>query len=585
VLCFLILVEYSMTNNEEIAHAFDEIADLLEIEEANPFRVRAYRHAARTLRGLGREVGELAARGDDLTRLPGIGKDLAAKIEEMLESGKIKALDKLHKIVPMGVEALLQIPGLGPKRVKRLYHLLGIESVKQLEQAVSDGRVRELPGFGAGIERNILAALKAHRETEKRFPRAQVRSTAEAIETYLKQASGVKEVVVAGSYRRGRETVGDLDILVTTSGRTAAMEHFVGYEEVDEVISSGTTRATVILRSGLQVDLRVVAQQSYGAALYYFTGSKSHNIQVRRLAQQRGLKINEYGVFRGKRRIAGKTESSIFKSVGLPYIPPELREGRGEIEAAYEKRLPILVERADLKGDLHCHTTATDGHAGIREMALAARRHGLNYLAITDHSRRLAMVHGLDSSRLLKQADEIDRLNDELKGITLLKGIEVDILADGRLDLPDKVLRRLDLVVGAVHSQFHLPRDKQTERILRAMERPCFTLLAHPTGRLLQQREAYDIDMARIIKQAGARGCFMELNSQPLRLDLDEFHCRMAHDEGVMVSINSDAHAKQHFDYLQYGIDQARRGWLEKRDVLNALPLRELRALLRRTMI
>ncbi|HBH35926.1 MAG TPA: DNA polymerase/3'-5' exonuclease PolX [Gammaproteobacteria bacterium] len=574
-----------MTNNEEIAHAFDEIADLLEIEEANPFRVRAYRHAARTLRGLGREVGELAARGDDLTRLPGIGKDLAAKIEEMLESGKIKALDKLHKIVPMGVEALLQIPGLGPKRVKRLYHLLGIESVKQLEQAVSDGRVRELPGFGAGIERNILAALKAHRETEKRFPRAQVRSTAEAIETYLKQASGVKEVVVAGSYRRGRETVGDLDILVTTSGRTAAMEHFVGYEEVDEVISSGTTRATVILRSGLQVDLRVVAQQSYGAALYYFTGSKSHNIQVRRLAQQRGLKINEYGVFRGKRRIAGKTESSIFKSVGLPYIPPELREGRGEIEAAYEKRLPILVERADLKGDLHCHTTATDGHAGIREMALAARRHGLNYLAITDHSRRLAMVHGLDSSRLLKQADEIDRLNDELKGITLLKGIEVDILADGRLDLPDKVLRRLDLVVGAVHSQFHLPRDKQTERILRAMERPCFTLLAHPTGRLLQQREAYDIDMARIIKQAGARGCFMELNSQPLRLDLDEFHCRMAHDEGVMVSINSDAHAKQHFDYLQYGIDQARRGWLEKRDVLNALPLRELRALLRRTMI
>lgn len=585
MLCFLILVEYSMTNNEEIAHAFDEIADLLEIEEANPFRVRAYRHAARTLRGLGREVGELAARGDDLTRLPGIGKDLAAKIEEMLESGKIKALDKLHKIVPMGVEALLQIPGLGPKRVKRLYHLLGIESVKQLEQAVSDGRVRELPGFGAGIERNILAALKAHRETEKRFPRAQVRSTAEAIETYLKQASGVKEVVVAGSYRRGRETVGDLDILVTTSGRTAAMEHFVGYEEVDEVISSGTTRATVILRSGLQVDLRVVAQQSYGAALYYFTGSKSHNIQVRRLAQQRGLKINEYGVFRGKRRIAGKTESSIFKSVGLPYIPPELREGRGEIEAAYEKRLPILVERADLKGDLHCHTTATDGHAGIREMALAARRHGLNYLAITDHSRRLAMVHGLDSSRLLKQADEIDRLNDELKGITLLKGIEVDILADGRLDLPDKVLRRLDLVVGAVHSQFHLPRDKQTERILRAMERPCFTLLAHPTGRLLQQREAYDIDMARIIKQAGARGCFMELNSQPLRLDLDEFHCRMAHDEGVMVSINSDAHAKQHFDYLQYGIDQARRGWLEKRDVLNALPLRELRALLRRTMI
>jgi len=390
--------------------------------------------------------------------------------------------------------------------------------------------------------------------------------------------------VMAGSYRRGRETVGDLDILVTTIGKTATMERFVGYDEVEEVVSKGTTRATVILRNGLQVDLRVVAQQSFGAALYYFTGSKAHNIQVRRIGQQRGLKINEYGVFRGKQRIAGKTEASVFKSVGLPYIPPELRQGRGEIEAAYEKRLPKLVRRADLQGDLHCHTVATDGHAGIREMALAARQHGLKYLAITDHSQHLTIAHGLDSSRLLKQIDEIDRLNDELSGITLLKGIEVDILADGSLDLPDQVLSRLDLVIGAVHNQFHLTRDKQTERILRAMDRPCFTLLAHPCGRLLQKREAYDVDMARIIEQARARGCFLELNSQPQRLDLDEYYCRMAHDEGVMVSINSDAHAEQNFDFLQYGINQARRGWLEKADVLNTLPLRELRARLRSTM-
>jgi DNA polymerase (family 10) len=572
------------THNEEIAHVFDEIADLLEIEEANPFRVRAYRNAARTLRGLGREVAELLADGEDITLLPGIGKDLAAKIQEMLETGKVRVLDELHKEVPTSVEALLQIPGLGPKRVKALYHSLGINSVKQLEQAVRAGRVRSLPGFGAGIEHNILAVIDANRQAEKRFLRATVVPYAEALVTYLKRSKGVKDVVMAGSYRRGRETVGDLDILVTSSGKTAVMERFVSYEQVDDVVSSGTTRATVILRNGLQVDLRVVAQQSYGAALYYFTGSKAHNIQVRRLGQKRGLKINEYGVYRGKRRIAGKTEISVFKSVGLPYIPPELREGRGEIEAAYKKRLPTLVQRADLQGDLHCHSTATDGHAGIREMALAARQHGLKYLAITDHSQHLTIAHGLDHKRLLKQIDEIDSLNDELRGIRLLKGIEVDILADGSLDLPDQVLSHLDLVIGAVHSQFHLSRDRQTERILRAMDRPYFTMLAHPSGRLLQKREAYDVDMARIIKQARARGCFLELNSQPQRLDLNEYYCRMARDEGVLLSINSDAHAEQNFDFLQYGIDQARRGWLEKRDVLNTLPLRELRKLLQQTM-
>lgn len=572
------------THNEEIAHAFDEIADLLEIEGANTFRVRAYRNAARNLRSLGQEIAVLVANGEDLTRLPGIGKDLAAKIQEMIETGKVRTLNELHKEIPPGVEDLLQIPGLGPKRVKALYHSLGIKSVKQLEQAVRTGQVRSLPGFGAGIEHNILAVIDAHRDAEKRFLRANVVSYAEALVTYLKRTRGAKDVVVAGSYRRCRETVGDLDILVTASGKTAVIEHFAGYDEVAKVVSKGTTRASVILRNGLQVDLRVVAQQSYGAALYYFTGSKAHNIQVRRIAQQRGLKINEYGVFRGEQRIAGKTEASVFKSVGLPYIPPELRQGRGEIEAAYDKRLPALVERVDLQGDLHCHTVATDGHAGIREMAIAARQQGLKYLAITDHSRHLTIAHGLDSNRLLKQIDEIDRLNDELKGITLLKGIEVDILVDGSLDLPYDVLSRLDLVIGAVHSQLHLPRDKQTERILRAMDQPCFTLLAHPSGRLLQKREAYDVDISRIIKQARARGCYMELNSQPQRLDLNEYYCRMAHDEGVLVSINSDAHAEQNFDFLQYGIDQARRGWLEKKDVLNAFSLRELRVRLRTTM-
>lgn len=571
-------------HNEDIAKVFEEIADLLEIEEANPFRVRAYRNAARALRGLGREVGELVAEGEDLTRLSGIGKELAAKIKEMLETGHVKALDKLHKEVPASLEALLQIPGLGPKRVKTLYHSLGVENIKQLEKAVRAGRVRSLPGFGGGIEQKIVTAIAAHRVTEKRFLRAGVIAYAEALVAYLSKTKGVKDIVVAGSYRRGKETVGDLDILVTTTGKTTAMERFASYDEVAEVLSKGATRATVILRSGLQVDLRVVAQQSFGAALHYFTGSKAHNIQIRRLGQQRGLKINEYGVFKGERRVAGQTEESVFKSVGLPYIAPELREGSGEIDAAYENRLPILVEWADLQGDLHCHTSATDGHAGIREMALAARERGLKYIAITDHTKHLTIAHGLDRNRLLKQIDEIDRLNDELKGITILKGIEVDILADGSLDLRDEVLSRLDLVIGAVHSQFHLPQKKQTKRILRAMERPYFTMLAHPSGRLLQEREAYEVDMARIIEQARARGCFLELNSQPQRLDLNEHHCRMAHEEGVLVSINSDAHSEQGLDFLHYGIAQARRGWLEKKDVLNTRPLQELKRLLRRTM-
>lgn len=571
-------------HNEDIAHAFDEIADLLEIEGANPFRVRAYRNAARSVRGLEQEVADLVAEGADLTRLPGVGKELAAKIIEMLETGRMQALERLQQEVPASVEELLHIPGLGPKRVKTLYQSLGIETIKQLERAARAGKVRTLPGFGAGIEKKILHALDVHRVAERRFLRATVVPYAKALTAYLRKVSNVLDVVVAGSYRRGKATVGDLDILVTTKGKSRVMAAFVAYDEVVEVVSRGDTRATVILRSGLQVDLRVVPQQSHGAALHYFTGNKAHNIQVRRLGQKRGLKINEYGVFRGERRVAGKTEVSVFRSVGLPYIDPELRQGQGEIDAAREGALPTLVRRADLKGDLHTHTVATDGQATLQEMADAARERGHEYLAITDHSRRLTVVHGLDERRLLEQVEAIDRLNETLNGITLLKGIEVDILEDGRLDLPDQVLRRLDLVVAAVHTRFDLPRKKQTERILRAMDSPCFTLLAHPTGRLLLEREGYDVDMARIIRHARQRGCFLELNSQPKRLDLDEQHCRLARDEGVRVSIDSDAHRTRDLDLLAYGVTQARRGWLTASDVLNTLSLGALRKALRQTM-
>jgi DNA polymerase (family 10) len=350
------------------------------------------------------------------------------------------------------------------------------------------------------------------------------------------------------------------------------------------VLSHGSTRSSVVLRCKLQVDVRVVQPESYGAALHYFTGSKAHNIAIRRLGQERGLKINEYGVFKGEARIAGETEESVFQTVGLPFIPPELREDRGEIEAAKTGRLPLLIELSDLRGDLHAHTKATDGHNTILEMAEAAKKHGFEYLAITEHSRRLTVAHGLDPVRLAKQIDEIDRLNDRLEGITLLKGIEVDILENGDLDLPDEVLGRLDLVVGAVHSRFDLPRAKQTQRILKAMDSPHFSILAHPSGRLIDRREPYDVDMLRIIRKAKERGCYLELDAQPERLDLLDAYCQMAKDEGVLVSINSDAHSTLDFDNLRFGIGQARRGWLEKKDVLNALALKELRSLLKRTM-
>lgn len=385
---------------------------------------------------------------------------------------------------------------------------------------------------------------------------------------------------MAGSYRRCRETVGDLDILVVAADDSPVKARFVAYDAVAEVLSQGPTRASVVLKSGLQVDLRVVDEASYGAALCYFTGSKTHNITLRRLAQERGFKLNEYGVFRGRERIAGADETPVYAALGLPFIAPELREDRGEIAAARAGRLPQLVDLADLRGDLHVHTTATDGHHTLAQMALAAKVLGLSYLAITEHSRRLAMAHGLDPRRLAEQCDAIDRLNQNLEGIVLLKGIEVDVLEDGSLDLPDASLARLDLVIGAVHSRFDLPRARQTERILRAMDNPCFTLLAHPTGRVIDSRAPYDVDMLRVIRHARRRGCFLELNAHPERLDLLDSHCIMAKEEGVLVAINSDAHSRDDFVHLRLGIGQARRGWLAAADVLNTRPLPELRRLL-----
>ncbi len=571
-------------HNADIAAVFDEIANLLEIEDANPFRVRAYRNAVRILESLGHEASAMLAEGEDLTKIPGIGKDLAGKIAEIVDTGSCRALKKLQKQLPPGLSDLLHLPGLGPKKVKVLYHDLDVHTLNQLHRAARDGRVHELPGFGAKTEQSILEAIEAHAGEEHRFKLATAAQYARPLVAYLNKISGVDQVELAGSFRRAKETVGDLDILVVAKRSSPVMDRFVAYDEVKKVVSKGPTRSTVILASKLQVDLRKVEAKSFGAALHYFTGSKAHNIAVRRLGQGRGLKINEYGVFKGSKYVAGATEESVFKSVGLPWIPPELRENHGEIEAATAKRLPELVTLADLKGDLHVHTKATDGRHSLREMADAAKNHGLHYIAITEHSRRLTVAHGLDPKHLHAQVDQIDRLNEQLDGITVLKGIEVDILDDGRLDLPDSVLQRLDLVIGAVHSKFNLSRSKQTERILRAMDQRYFTMLAHPSGRLIDRREPYDVDMLKIIRAAKQRGCYLELNAHPERLDLLDVYCQMAKEEGVLISINSDAHRVDDFDNLRYGVGQARRGWLAKDDVLNTRSLRSLRPLLRGTM-
>lgn len=575
--------------NDKIAAVFDEIADLLELQDANPFRVRAYRNAARTLVSWPEEMADWAAQKRDFDDLPGVGADLAGKIGEILERGSCDQLDRLRAQFPRGITELLQIPGLGPKRVHALYHELGVRSPAQIQSAAREGRIRDIRGFGETSERRIAEAAAAYLQRSTRWPIARIAGDVEALLEHLRTAPGVSEAVVAGSYRRRRDTVGDIDILVAAARGQALADRLQAFEQVEQVLAHGTTRASVVLTNGLQVDLRVVQPSSFGAALVYFTGSKAHNIALRRIARARKLKINEYGVFtadqgRTAKRIAGDTETSVYAAIGLPYIPPELREDHGEIEAARQHALPHLVDRNHLRGDLHAHTKASDGVETLEQMARAARDAGLDYLAITEHSQSLTVARGLDAERLGAHIDAIDRLNETLQGIVLLKGIEIEILEDGRLDLPDAVLARLDLVVGAVHSLFDLSRAKQTARIMRAMDHPYFSILAHPNGRLFGTRGACELDMERIIRHARERGCFLELNSQPDRLDLFDLQCRQAKDAGVPVVISSDAHRGADFRWLQFGIDQARRGWLEPRDVLNTLPLAELKTRLGATM-
>jgi DNA polymerase (family X) len=546
--------------------------------------VRAYRNAARMVGELGRSVRTMVEQGADLDALPGIGPDLAGKMREIVATGSCALLARLRRELPPTITELLAIPGIGPKRVRALHHELDVQTIEQLHEAAQQGRIRSIPGFGPKTEERILHATTSHLGRPQRFRRIDGAAVAESLLDFLRGVPGVVRAEAAGSLRRQRDTVGDLDLLVTVRPGSPVMARFVGYEDVRQVLVHGATRASLVLTNGMQVDLRAVPAESFGAAWLYFTGSKAHNIALRRLAQERGLKINEYGVYRGPERLAGETEPSVYGAVGLPFIEPELREDRGELEAARQGHLPKLLQRADLRGDLHVHTRDSDGHDTIEAMVAAAREQGLEYLAITDHSRRLAMARGLDPVRLAKQIDRIDRVNERLRGFTLLKGIEVDILEDGTLDLPDSILQRLDLVIGAVHHRFDLPRARQTERLLRAIDSRHFSILAHPTGRLIGEREPYDVDLLRVLRHAGQRGCFVELNAHPSRLDLDDSACQMAKAEGVLVSLDSDAHGVLDFDDLRHGVGQARRGWLEKADVLNTRTLAQLRPLLARTM-
>jgi DNA polymerase (family 10) len=564
--------------NAEIAAMFDQTADLLEIKGENQFRVRAYHRAARTIDGLPQSVRSMLSAGADLTELPGIGKDLAGKIADIVKSGHFELLDQLKKQLPGQLGDMAALPGLGPKRVKLLYDKLKVRTLDDLRRAIKRGRLHELRGFGPTMEKKLADAL-AKPVVVKRFKLAVAEAEAKALVGFLRDGG---RVVVAGSYRRRRDTVGDLDILVTSDQGPAVGDRLVGYDNVAEVLAHGPTRTTVVLRSGLQVDVRAVPEQSYGAALLYFTGSKAHNIALRGLANEHDWKLNEYGLFSGKRRIAGATEEEVYQKLGLAYIPPELREDRGEIALAKANRLPQLVTVADMRGDLHIHSDWTDGTASIEAMATAAQARGYAYMALTDHSRRVAMAHGLDPARLSRQIREIDKLNAKLKGFTILKGIEVDILKDGSLDLPDSILARLDVVVASVHSFFDLPREAQTERVVRAMQNRHVSIVGHPTGRLIGEREPYDIDMDRVIAAAHDLGCYLEINAEPDRLDLNDIHAHAAKSKGVKVAVSTDAHSANHYQYIRYGIDQARRGWLTADDVINTRPLADLRKLLKR---
>lgn len=565
-------------NNVRIAEVFELIADLLEFRGENQFRVRAYRNGARTVRDYPEQMQSIVADPErKLTDIDGIGKDLADKIQTLCAGGTLPMLEELQAQVPQSVLTLLRIPGLGPKKAAVLYNELKVSTLDELRAACESQQVRKLKGFGAKTEETILAGIGLAETINVRLTWADADKFAKAIRAWMKDCSAVERLEVAGSYRRGRETIGDLDFLAVSTQPEAVMDHFAAFPDSVAVLGRGPTKISLRLSGGLQVDLRVVPAESFGAALQYFTGSKDHNIIVRGRAKDRGLKINEYGVYRvdGKQEtlVAGSTEEDVYATLDLPWFPPELREARREFDWAAAGKLPKLVELADLCGDLHMHTTETDGKATLDEMVTAAQARGLKYIAITDHSKRVTMARGLDAERLRGQWQQIDKLNRKLKDFRVLKGIEVDILEKGGLDLDDDVLSEADWVVASVHYGQNQPREQITERVLNALANPNVSAIAHPTGRLINRRKAYEVDLDAVFKAARDHGKMLELNANPRRLDLDDVACATAKSLGVPIVISSDAHSTEGLSVLRYGILQARRAGLTKADVANTLPL------------
>jgi len=564
--------------NAEIAAVFEQIADLLEFQGANPFRVRAYRTAARTISELTEPVAELAHAGPDaLTELPGIGADLADKITTLVNTGSLPLLEELKAQVPESVLTLMRVPGLGPKRVAAIYNKLKIKTLEELREACLQHKIRDLEGFGAKTEENILKGIEAALLATQRILWCDADQIVQEILAHLEGTKGLRRLAPAGSYRRGKDTVGDLDFLAVADDPNPVMDRLAKYRAIKDVIARGDTKMSVMLQSGLHVDLRVVPEESFGAALQYFTGSKEHNVILRGMAKDLGLKINEYGVFRGDKRIAGREEEEVYGALGLPWFPPELREGRKEFEWAAAGSLPELITLEDIRGDLHMHSTWSDGLATIEEMAEAARRKGYQYIAITDHSQRVSVANGLNPERLLSQWNALDQLAGKWRNFRILKGVEVDILEDGRLDLPDEVLNQADWVVASVHFGQNQSREEITRRIIGALKHPAVCAIAHPTGRLLLERPAYQVDLDAVLRAARDYGKMMELNAHPRRLDLDDVACAAAKAYGVPIAISTDAHSINGLEAMRYGVLQARRGGLTKADVVNTLPWGELK--------
>jgi len=557
--------------NQQIARIFNEMADLLEIKGENPFRIRAYRRAAQNVEGLPKDVAQMTE--DEILDIPGIGKDLAGKIRHYADSGRMEAYEELKSLVPGGLAALLSVPGLGPKTAKLLYDRLKIKGIDDLERLARAHRLSGLPGIKDKTEENILKGIEMMRRGKERLPIGRVLPIANEIIAWLREKAPVQELVLAGSLRRWKDTIKDIDILATSGTPGKVMGLFVHLPMVKEILMRGPTKSSVLTTEGIQVDLRVVDKDSFGAALAYFTGSKAHNIRIREMAVKAGLKINEYGIFREKdsARLGGKDEKDVYRLLGLPSIPPELREDTGEIEAAMEGRLPKLLELSDIRGDLHVHTKRSDGSHTLEELVDAARSRGYQYLAVTDHTKGLGIARGLNEDKIMEQMKEIKKVNSRMRGFRVFMGAEVDIRSDSTLDLPDEILRQLDIVVASIHSGFKQSREQLTKRLVAAIQNPYVSVIAHPTGRLIGERDAYEVDMERVFAALKESGKAVEMNAYPLRLDINDTLAKKAKEMNIPVAISTDTHVLSQFDYMVYGVSIGRRGWLEKNDVLNTL--------------